>query len=76
MKAKLDDFYQTRPRAWVWFALMMLQLLGVLVGLFNGQFSMAIADLFVAFLIFWCDQLEKEVTRRNLAARKNDVREV
>ena len=75
MKKKLPNFKQTTPRAWIWFILIGIHVLSAIYAALHGVWGAAVVNLIVALGIYWIDQLEKELTRRNIEDDRTAQRE-
>lgn len=65
MKTDLKTFVQSDARAWCWLAVMALSLVAALVACLKGSWSGIFINVFILVVVYWADQLEKEISRRN-----------
>lgn len=72
---KLPNFKQDNIRAWIWLFIILIHFVGGIYALAMGAYSAAFLNGFIAGGVFWIDQLEKELTRRNIEDEQRDKRE-
>lgn len=67
---KYPHFRQTNVRAWVWIFIVILSAVGAVLALINGNILLLIDNIAFGTGAYWIDQLEKELTRRNIEDKK------
>lgn len=70
MKTDLTKWFQSPVRSIGWVILMTLSVAFALLAAWKGSWSFVFMNTFITVVAYWCDQLEKEITRRNNEANK------
>lgn len=68
MKEILSIFRQSQLRGIIWIVLIAMSIVTAVTMLFKGTYFDAFQQVGLAYIFYWVDQVEKELTRRNVAA--------
>lgn len=68
----LADFRQTKNRAWMWFALIVMSVASSVFYLLVGAYPDFLMAIFIVCLVHWVNQIERELTRRNIKGERKE----